>query len=264
LVCSIRGHVLPAAEVAELRPEDAGLGLDLLDGRRLARCLRCDDFCSVARPAHSSDEHLPPLDQLIIPRRGQALRQALITRIIAGVKLLHSLAFAMIALGFFLLYLNLHGLQHGADDLVNAISDTGAPEQATVRRLAEDISGLHAATLVLLAVGALVYAVVEGVEGLGLWRERRWAEYLTVVTTAAFLPLEIHELLARFTVIRTGAFILNLAILIYLALAKRLFGLRGGTPALHQPSINPLVVFAPPSQKAQTIGRAEQTSDPPQ
>ena len=36
----------------------------------------------------------------------------------------------------------------------------------------------------VLAVTAVIYAVVEGVEAVGLWRERRWAEYLTAIATA--------------------------------------------------------------------------------
>ena len=46
-------------------------------------------------------------------------------------------------------------------------------------------------TLVEVALVLLAYALVELVEGVGLWMARRWAEYLTVVATAAFLPLEV-------------------------------------------------------------------------
>ncbi len=74
----------------------------------------------------------------------------------------------------------------------------------------------------------MVYAVVESTEAVGLWHEKRWAEYLTVVATAGFLPFEILELLDRVTVLRVGALVVNLAVLVYLVWAKHLFGLRGG------------------------------------
>jgi uncharacterized membrane protein (DUF2068 family) len=94
-------------------------------------------------------------------------------------------------------------------------------------------SALHAsqATLTLVAVGLLLYGLLEGVEGVGLWMAKRWAEYLTVVATAAFLPIEIHELLKTVTVTKVGAFAINVAAVVYLVVAKRLFGVRGGAAA---------------------------------
>ena len=53
----------------------------------------------------------------------------------------------------------------------------------------------------LLAL-ALAYAIVEWAEAVGLWLEKRWAEYLTVLATTGFLPLEVHELVKRVTALR--------------------------------------------------------------
>ena len=64
-----------------------------------------------------------------------------------------------------------------------------------------------------------------------MWFQRRWAEYLTFLATTLFVPYEVYELLGKITVIRVGALALNAAILLYLLLAKRLFGLRGGGEA---------------------------------
>ena len=47
--CAFSGHVVPAADVASLRPEDAGVGVDLPDGRRMARCTRCDLYRSATQ-----------------------------------------------------------------------------------------------------------------------------------------------------------------------------------------------------------------------
>ena len=61
----------------------------------------------------------------------------------------------------------------------------------------------------------------------------RWAEYLTFIVTTSLLPLEVYELANRATVFKVIAFIINLAVVIYLLRAKRLFGLRGGVAAEH-------------------------------
>jgi hypothetical protein len=79
-----------------------------------------------------------------------------------------------------------------------------------------------------LGLALIAYAVLEGVEGVGLWRTRRWAEYLTFIATTLLLPLEIYELLERVTVLRILGFVLNVAVVVYLIWAKRLFGVRGG------------------------------------
>jgi uncharacterized membrane protein (DUF2068 family) len=90
--------------------------------------------------------------------------------------------------------------------------------------------------------------VIEGVEAVGLWRERRWAEYLTAIATAGFLPFEIDELAKRVTILRVGALVVNLAILIWLVYRKRLFGVRGGAKAEHleEEEFDRAAMFGPP------------------
>src|SRR5689334_1382480 len=96
-VCSIRGHCAPAATVGALRPEDAGLGIELDDGRRMARCVRCDVWVAGEVPESPDQPSLPPLDELDIPRRGKELRQALILRLIAIDRAFHSVLFGLVA-----------------------------------------------------------------------------------------------------------------------------------------------------------------------
>jgi uncharacterized membrane protein (DUF2068 family) len=62
---------------------------------------------------------------------------------------------------------------------------------------------------------------------------QRWAEYLTLIVTASFLPLEIYELSVHVSVLKIVAFVVNIAVVVYLLYAKRLFGIRGGTAAEH-------------------------------
>jgi uncharacterized membrane protein (DUF2068 family) len=111
-----------------------------------------------------------------------------------------------------------------------------------------NIAHLHGHTLAILGATAIGYFVIEGVEAIGLWRERRWAEYLTAVATAGFLPFEIHELLDRVTVIRVGALVINIAILVYLVWAKHLFGIAGGKAEEdREEEIDRVALFGPPT-----------------
>jgi uncharacterized membrane protein (DUF2068 family) len=75
----------------------------------------------------------------------------------------------------------------------------------------------------LLAIGAIVYALLEGTEGVGLAMRRRWAEYLTVIATGLLIPYEAYEVIHKVTLFKVGALLLNVAVVGYLAYRKRLF-----------------------------------------
>lgn len=76
---------------------------------------------------------------------------------------------------------------------------------------------------VVFGIGALAYAALELTEAIGLARRRRWAEYLTVLATAGFIPFELLEVLRHLTLIRLGALTLNVVVVGYLTWKKRLF-----------------------------------------
>ena len=76
-----------------------------------------------------------------------------------------------------------------------------------------------------------MYGAIEGIEAVGLWYQRRWAEYLTFLVTTSLLPLEIYEIVNHTTVFKILAFLINIAVVLYLLRAKRLFGVRGGAAA---------------------------------
>lgn len=234
-ICSLRGHVAPAAHVRVLRPTDASLGIEVDDEVRLARCLRCDLWLRVAPPAASDlvVDELPPIEQLPHPRRGRALEDAIITRLIAIERLVHCALFSAAAVVLLFVDTDFGGLRRSAGDLAQSLggaidnSARGGSHSWLVRHL-DDVGSWHLDTIRLLLLLAVGYAVLEGTESWGLWHDRRWAEYLTVVATAGLLPLELHELLERVTVLRVSALLVNLAVLVWLVWAKRLFGLRGG------------------------------------
>jgi uncharacterized membrane protein (DUF2068 family) len=83
------------------------------------------------------------------------------------------------------------------------------------------VSFYHHLTAVAAAI--VLYALLEGTEGLGLALHRRWAEYLTVLATGLLIPYEAYEVAHGATLFKTGALILNVAVVGYLAWRKRLF-----------------------------------------
>jgi uncharacterized membrane protein (DUF2068 family) len=72
-----------------------------------------------------------------------------------------------------------------------------------------------------LAVGAFVFAALFVVEGVGLALARRWAEYLTVFVGLSFVPVEILALFRSVTLPRSGALVLNIAVVWYLIVQLR-------------------------------------------
>jgi uncharacterized membrane protein (DUF2068 family) len=252
MVCAMRGHVAPAGRAALVRAEDRELGFDTFDARRLARCLRCDAWIEglPPLPENADWEIVPPLDELDLPRRGEPLYDAIVLRLIAIDRAVHAVIFGFLAIALLLLDTKLFDLQSFARDAAERLdgvaSNTGphASHDALSTEL-HRLADLRQTTITTLAIVATVYCVVEGVEAIGLWLERRWAEYLTAVATAGFLPFEIHELLDRLSAFRVGALVVNVAILVYLVYAKRLFGVRGGAKALHE-QIDWDAILAPP------------------
>jgi uncharacterized membrane protein (DUF2068 family) len=90
-----------------------------------------------------------------------------------------------------------------------------------IQHLLARIVGVSPGRLEDLALGAFLYAGLFATEGLGLWLGLRWAEYLTVVETASFVPIEIFEVLQRLDPLRVGALVLNIAVVAYLAYRLR-------------------------------------------
>ena len=80
-------------------------------------------------------------------------------------------------------------------------------------------------------VGGLVslgYAGLLLVEGIGLWLERAWAAYLTVVSMSLLMPLELYEVMKQVSMVRIGVLLLNLVIVLYLASQLKRHTLRLG------------------------------------
>jgi uncharacterized membrane protein (DUF2068 family) len=91
------------------------------------------------------------------------------------------------------------------------------PGNHHLNALLERVSGVSAHTLHEIAFGTFLYAAIFATEGVGLLLRKRWAEYMTLIVTASFLPFEIYELVQKLTAVRVGALAANVAIVVYLA-----------------------------------------------
>ena len=89
-------------------------------------------------------------------------------------------------------------------------------ENQYVHSIVEKLAGVNNNKLILFSVGSFAYAGLDFTEGIGLWFEKRWAEFLTAVATALFVPFEIYEIFARFTFVRVLILVVNLFVIWYL------------------------------------------------
>ena len=100
------------------------------------------------------------------------------------------------------------------DRWINALSNTSAHPHIEAYLIR--ISNFSPRRIQQFGVGALLYATLFMIEGIGLWHEAKWAEYLTVIATSLLIPVEIYELVQRVTLPRAAALIINIAAVLYL------------------------------------------------
>jgi len=222
VTCGFAGHVTYA-------PDEEALA-DRLSGKtglgEVWRCLRCGDFALGEPHGRGHAEDAPMI------MRGKALRQAFIIRALAVERLFRAVVIVLAAYAVWKF--------RGARGAIQATLDRDLPifraagfkvDQMTIVHELEKALAAKPSTLAVLTLMLVAYAVVELIEGVGLWLLKRWGEYFAVIATSVFLPLEIHDLTKGITMTRVVTFTINIAAVIYLLISKRLFGLRGGRKA---------------------------------
>ena len=96
-------------------------------------------------------------------------------------------------------------------------------EKDYVQDIVDWLTNIKGGTIVGISAGMFVLGSLNLMEAYGLHMRRRWAEWLTVIATSLFIPLELYEVIQKQTSVRIGALVLNLAIVYYLAKHKELF-----------------------------------------
>lgn len=227
--CARHGHATYAPDETALRERlraETGFG-------EAWRCLRCGDFVLGEPHGSGPAEHAP-----LVPR-GKVLRDLFILRFLAIERAVRGVFIVLVAAAVWKFSNSQDAVRKLFDDYLNVFRPVfrhfhydldHSPIVGTIQKT----FGYKHSTLVLVAVLLLAYALIELVEAGGLWYAKRWAEYLTVVATAAFLPLEIYELTEHISWLKIATLVLNILAVLYIALAKRLFGLRGGRKAFDE------------------------------
>jgi len=95
------------------------------------------------------------------------------------------------------------------------------PDNRIIHRLLAKVFAVSPKQLKELSVGTFFYASLLLTEGVGLLLRKHWAEYFTVITTAALIPLEVYELVHKFTATRVVVTLVNIAIVWYLVRGLR-------------------------------------------
>ncbi len=132
--------------------------------------------------------------------------------LIASYKTLQAVLFVLIGIGA------RHLLHKDVGDELASIADhlRFNPESRLVNIVLDRASLLNDPILRRIGILAFAYSAISYVEGIGLYFERVWAEYLTLLITASFLPWEIIEIFRRQTIFRFSLLAVNLLVFVYL------------------------------------------------
>ena len=85
-----------------------------------------------------------------------------------------------------------------------------------VQTALDKLSGIGNTQLMTFSGVAFAYSSLLFTEGIGLWLQKRWAEYLTAIATSLFIPIEVYEIFEKFTWVRVALLVLNVFIVWYL------------------------------------------------
>ena len=144
--------------------------------------------------------------------RPSAMSRFPVLRLIALYKLLKVLLLLALAYG----EVRLHDASLSAKLLVWDSARPSGLERDVVTHVLEWFSGLSTSRSQLLRAVTLCYAALFAVEGIGLWMQKRWAEWLTTIITASLIPLEVWELFFRPNLGKAAVLVANIVIVAYL------------------------------------------------
>jgi uncharacterized membrane protein (DUF2068 family) len=229
LSCAWSGHALVGTEAAHVGPGDALLVREMGD-LRWHRCLRCDAWVTLPIPGQPTRDAVEQRDEIALPLRGPVLRDRYVLRLIALDRATHVVVLTALAVVLFTFARHNHALHRDYVNIMNDLSggDPGASQAHGVLGYLGRAFKYSSAHLYTLGLVITAYAALEATEMVGLWLNKRWAEYLTFIATTALVPYEVYELTNGVSTFKAITLAINLVVVIYLLLAKRLFGLRGG------------------------------------
>jgi Predicted membrane protein (DUF2127) len=161
-------------------------------GERWYRCVRCDSWLPLPRPEQPLKSTPPGRDQIELTAAGEGAARsdraevdrdrpcAALSRFRGAGGAVFLFASHELRLRH-LFYRVANGVQGSADGPTHS---AGRGFFTSLRHVFD----LSSTTLYAVAAAAAAYALLEGVEAVGLWLQKRWAEYLTFAATIVFIP----------------------------------------------------------------------------
>ncbi|MGY3040054.1 uncharacterized membrane protein (DUF2068 family) [Rhodanobacter sp. TND4EL1] len=133
-------------------------------------------------------------------------------RVIAIYEIIKTLCLLLVAAMAFHFY-----REQNFDRLVHWLEHLSLADSNGLRwKLVEWLQEFGPSKFVAVGLVALGYAVLFGIEGIGLWLGKHWAEWFTVIATGSLIPLELYETLYHFGWLKLATLVGNVAIIIYL------------------------------------------------
>jgi uncharacterized membrane protein (DUF2068 family) len=90
------------------------------------------------------------------------------------------------------------------------------PENHFINLILEKVALINPHRLREISFAIFLYAGLDIIEGTGLALEKTWAEYLTLILTASFLPWELFEIVRHVTWIKIVLLVVNILVVVYL------------------------------------------------
>ncbi len=144
---------------------------------------------------------------------GDLLRSRRVLRLIAAERVLRGVLLG-VGGGYLLFHL---GSDYGrlAERATRAVELD--PHRPFLHALVLRLHRLRTGQLRLAGALAIGYGGIEIVEGVGLWLDQLWAEYLTLAVTSLLIPFELYEFVRHPSIWKGGGLTINLVIVVYLA-----------------------------------------------
>lgn len=148
--------------------------------------------------------NLPP--KITSQRASEAIKAVAIYEIIKGIGTLIGAALLWVYHDNLQLWLD-----HAADSWQRYFGELLAPQVTSIIAIAQKASQ----NWFLFLFGIFIYASLRFVEAYGLWQDKIWAYWFSVLGYGIFIPVELYYLITSpFDWFKLGIFILNLVIVI--------------------------------------------------
>jgi uncharacterized membrane protein (DUF2068 family) len=146
-------------------------------------------------------------------KRNRRQSNGTLLRVIAIFKFLKAGSLIVLSVGVFRSMMH-HDIEARVEHWVRAMHLD--PGNRHIEMFLVRVSHLTPEQVTKLGLVGLLYAGLFLVEGTGLWLQRRWGEWVTVVITGLLVPLEVYEIFRHPNVLKIVVLVVNVAVVGYL------------------------------------------------